>query len=297
MEIQYELKVEYNLETSNGNSTGKIYTHNENLYIRLMEFGCEWKGPFGKQNYYTTSVSYSSNTPELEEIKEIILDHGCQELDITIIPKELRRSHYGIIKRRVYTKKDIENADYLRLERRGFNCIAAYKQNSENAYIVRHDNKLKNKTDFGWLDVIFTPFVSSSGKEQLEAFELNGMEFVPAIYEKPEKSPKKLFQLTSVNTMPSCLLTVQNNNGDIISDDDHSGARIWNDNGYRLPVLKYNRQEVEVMGEFDIAKTKELIGNMPQQYKHHYIVSQKFRQCLEKMKVKGVDYVPVELVD
>ncbi len=70
---------------------------------------------------------------------------------------------------------------------------------------------------------------------------------------------------------------------------------MWDDAGRVQPILRYNRAEIEKVGEFDFAKTRELIGGMKKHYRHHYVVSQRFRKAILDGKYRWIDFVPVEI--
>ncbi len=162
---------------------------------------------------------------------------------------------------------------------------------------MKANNRLKNGLDFEWVDVVIVPYVSEEGREQLKGGNFEGIHFDPAIFDQPEKAVKQLYQLTSTLTMPPSLLPIQNLDGDVVTEHGNEVARFWDDAGYVQPILKYCRDEVKAMGAFDIAMTREQIGYLPQHFSHQYIVSQRFRQHLEAMKVRATEFVPVELVD
>jgi hypothetical protein len=70
----------------------------------------------------------------------------------------------------------------------------------------------------------------------------------------------------------------------------------WWDDGARDPVtLRYERAKMEALGPFDIAMTNERVGQTEQGAYRQCIVSQRFREVMTRLKVRGVRYVPVEL--
>lgn len=70
----------------------------------------------------------------------------------------------------------------------------------------------------------------------------------------------------------------------------------WDDGGREPAVLRYQRAEVEALDAFDMAVTFERVGQTEQGAYRQCIVTQRFREVMMKLNVKGVDYVPVELV-
>lgn len=73
-------------------------------------------------------------------------------------------------------------------------------------------------------------------------------------------------------------------------------ARDWYDGGYRPPEMTFRRGEVEALGQFDVALTREVVGSFPRWYRPEVIVTQRFRQVLRKMKNADVGFNPVHLV-
>jgi hypothetical protein len=261
-----------------------------------MGYAFERHGTTEYAEWYCQIIE-KAGSPEWENVRNAILETGLRECEVTTIPRDERKTCFAFAFERKFSKRDIDGAKYLRLNVKGLQRIADWKETASDGYVLKTNKRLKNNLDFGWLDIVIVPYVSEKGREQLEAKSFSGIRFVPAIFDEPEKAAKQLYELTSTQTMPQCLLPIQNNNGDVVGNDDAEGARIWDDAGYVQPILKYRREEVEAMGAFDIAKTREKTGNLPQHYRHQYIVSQAFRQHLEAMKVRSVDFVPVELVD
>lgn len=253
--------------------------------------------PMAEGKYHLCKITEDEASERIETLRDSMIREGFKEVKTAIIPKANRRSLFAFRRLRKFTKRDLDRAEYLRLNVKGLNRIADFARTSAERYVLRTSDRLKNNLDFGWLDIVIVPYVSEKGRKQLEVESFEGIRFVPAIFDEPENAAKQLYELTSTLTMPQCLLPIQNNDGDVVGDDDAEGARIWDDAGYVQPILKYRREEVEAMGVFDIAKTREQIGNLPQHYRHQYIVSQRFRKHLEAMKVRSVDFVPVELVD
>ena len=286
-----------------GEKNGRSIASNLRIESQSLKVAMEDSGyvfdtlGLGENKYYSCLIEEPEGSEKLELLISLLKANGLQRCHHMILPRVLCKTHFVVRYIRRFTKKDLDTAEYLRINVKGSQCIADWQETTEEGYKLQRNTRLKNALDFGWLDHIAVPYVSDAGRRQLESESLSGVLFKSALFDEPEKVSKKLFELTSSVIMPSCLLSIQNSYGDIVDNHYKEGERIWNDKGYTQPILKYNRSEVETMGAFDIAKTKEFIGGGKSHYKHQYIISQKFRQSLEKMKVKGVEYVPVELVD
>lgn len=285
-------------DANNLSIRGFFNTQSKDIKAKLEEIGCQFQLCGSRDNkYFHCEVTGKEGSAELTKVRTVLVDAGLREATQTIIPKEDRATHFAFKYIRSFTKKDLDQAEYLRLNVKGLQRIADWKKTIDDGYVLKANKRLKNNLDFGWLDIVIAPYVSQIGREQLEGEDFKGIRFEPAIFDEPQKVTNQIYELTSNLVMPRCLLSIQNNDGDIVAEDWKDGARIWNDGGYVFPVLKYRREEVEAMGAFDIAKTREQTGNLPQHYHHQYIVSQRFRQHLEAMKVRSVEFVPVELID
>lgn len=99
--------------------------------------------------------------------------------------------------------------------------------------------------------------------------------------------------------MPTCLTELIKNNGLTCTEDQEwEEFEVRNfETRYDAPLLKYSRRDMESIEPFDIALTKERVyGDYYSAYRL-VIVSQSFRQLMQKLKIKDLDYTPVELVD
>lgn len=277
---------------------GHLKTHNDGIKIQLERLGYQFETYGSKDNeYFLCKVAAKEGSSELNRVRSVLIDAGIRESARTVIPKKDREGQFAFKYIRNFNRNDLDQAEYLRLNVMGHQRIADWRETAAEGYVLKANKRLENNLDFGWLDIIIVPYVSENGRKRMEKEGFLGVRFEPAVFDEPKRASKQLFELTSVLTMPPCLLPIQNDDGDLVAEDWKLGARIWDDAGYVQPILKYRRKEVEAMGAFDIAKTRETTGNLPQHYRHQYIVSQRFRQHLEAMKVRSVDFVPVELVD
>lgn len=296
--VTCELEIESSTSL-NGNSTGRVITNSERLKKKIEDLGYTLV-PMALGTYHLCTIVESEGSNKMEAVRDAVLSEGFNEVKTSIIPKADRRSCFAFKYWRKFTKQDIKQAEYLCLKIKvNKEIIADYAHTSPEGYVLKVSNRLRSKLDIGWLDIVLALYVSEMGREQLQGGNFTGIHFEPAIYDQPEKYKeiKQLYQLTSTLTMPSCLLPILNKDGEIV--DEHwkeGGTRAWNDGGYIQPILKYRREEVAAMGAFDIAKTRETTGFNPRLYRHQYIVSQRFREYLEELKVRTVEFVPVELV-
>ena len=282
-------------ETRNPNIRGWVHNVPFELLKRISELGYALE-PRGREEYYAVKVREAADSVKVQEIRKLLNSAGLVEYTKhTIFPKDLRISHYAFKFIRKFTKSEIDSAQYLRMNINGLGYIASHADTTADGYVLRVDKKQKNTLAIGWLSPIITPFASDTGRAELEKHHFKGLEFFPAIFDKPEKVTKPLWMLTSSITLPPCLLPVQNQRGEIVDPNTEEGERIWDDAGRVLPVLRYDRGQIQAIGEFDIAKTRELIGGMRRHYRHHYVVSQRFRKAIIDGKHRWIDFVPVEV--
>lgn len=297
MRVQCRIKIK--VSTSPGESgSGRLKTDRQTLKKKIESLGYRFDPVgMGSGSYYLCSIVEDENSEKIELVREAILSEGYKEVRTAIIPKADRRSSFNFGRLREYSKSDLDQSEYLCLGPSSSAArMADWANTTSEGYVLTVNQRLKNKSDFGWLDVIIVPYVSDSGKNQLECGDLLGLQCKPAIFDKPEKASKQLYELTSAITMPPCLLPIQNGNGEVVPENWNEGERIWDDGGYVPPILKFRREEANCLGPFDIARTRELIGSRSQHYRHQYIVSQRFRKTVEAMRVRTVDFLPVELI-
>jgi hypothetical protein len=295
MRVQCRIRIEISAAPGESGS-GWLKTNSQSLRRKIESLGYIFE-PMGMGSYYLCTIVEDENSKKIELVREAILSEGYKEIRNAIIPKADRRSSFNFGHIREFSKSDLDQAEYLYL-RVGLSAarIADWAYTSCDGYVLTVNRRLKSKSDFGWLDIITVPYVSENGKNQLECKDLVGLHCKPAIFDIPEKAPKQLYELSSTITMPPCLLPVQNGAGEVVAENWNEGERIWDEGGYLPPILKFRRVEVTCLGAFDIAKSRELIGSRSQHYRHQYIVSQRFREIVDAMKVRTVGFIPVELM-
>ena len=168
--------------------------------------------------------------------------------------------------------------------------------NDDEGWRVMARKGLSKSRHMGSLYSIRALILSSELKGKLEESDLKGLNFIPLRYDMPEKAPRQLWQFGHKVKMPVCLLPRLTQSGDDFHENDMDGA-IWDENGYRPEELRFRRREVEAMGAFDMATTREKIGEHRGFHRSEIIVTQRFRKVLDDMKINAVDYIPVRLAD
>lgn len=296
MKLQAEIHIDCE-ETRNPNLRGWVHNLPIDALKRISEVGFEME-PRGRGEYFAIKVSEPADSPKVEQIREILNSTGLSEFhEGTRIPADRARAHYAFSYIRQFSKAEIEGAQYLRMNigggNRGF--IASRADTTEDGYVLRIDNKQKNNIAIGWLDVIITPYASDAGRAELEEYSYKGLEFLPAIFDRPEKVTKPLWMMTSSVTLPPCQLPVETRSFENRHTGTQDEERGWDDQGRVQVVLRYDKAEIASLGDFDFAKTREQIGSMKKHYRHHYVVSQRFRKAILEGKHRWIDFVPVEI--
>ena len=167
----------------------------------------------------------------------------------------------------------------------------------DHGWIAKADKRLQKKAmEIGHFDCFEGLLLGPRLHELLMQSGLAGLDFIPVQYDHPERATRQLWQFGHKVVLPGCLLPRQGVHGLDYLEGDQTGA-YWDEGGYEPQELRFHRREVEALGEFDVARTKEKIGINSGHYRAEVIVSQRFREVLEKAGIKTIDYVPVRLVD
>ncbi len=233
-------------------------------------------------------------------------------------PSKTNYYEFSAIKRRTYSKDEISEASLLRLrcstnaQRIADDCypkdwggmvpkewvkyLNESLGNDVAGWRVKANSRLKKRIHFGVLFGIFAVLISPELRRKLEESGLKGLSFIPVRYDHPEKAARQLFQFGHQVKMPKCLTPRLNQCGKDWRENDLEGG-IWDDAGYVPEELRFHRQEVEAMGEFDIATTREVIGANSSFYHSEVVVSQRFRKVMDDFGVKTAEYVPIRLVE
>jgi hypothetical protein len=210
------------------------------------------------------------------------------------VPPELKSTHFQLRTIVEYEEAEIEAADLL--------CLNAWAEWSVTACAGRHDKRWIGMIDYvgvdagkgwnqthgvvdGWRNYFVHPKVRAH-------FERTGLQLAyhPLEWDKPELAQGAFWEIDTPYTMPSCLTPIS---------QDEAGLRFYDDAGCEPSELRFRRGEVEAMGDFDAAWTKEEVGkpNDPRDGGHHLIVSQRFRRACLDYPLEHVSFVPVRLVD
>lgn len=257
--------------------------------------------------------------PRMNEVLGLLKEAGFSLWDRLVVPVALRHTHFAVLRQREYTKAEIEASKFLRLGA-GYGCAEAGQHFEPGGTPWEHDPKwavwiAPNRTKKVRLGVVSgIPFFIASHdfRKALETEGLANLDFeelryillpadeatlrMPPVEVQPSKVKTRLWALRSKELMPPCLLPRVTIDG-AISDGTDRSERLWDDAGAVPPELAFKKSEVEGMGDFDIALTREWVGTRDVLYYPEIIISQKFRSVLRKHKIPGCTYTPVRLVD
>ena len=242
-------------------------------------------------------IELPEDSPEFARLIELIASrYGYTPYYAKIIPATLREQSFGIVRTRKFSAAELAAADFLCLEDAG-KVIANFKngtpeQFDKEIYVVEK-NRYKKKVQMGALAPFHGIAVTRKLKDALQKSGLIGLEFSPVI------NGNDIWKLGSSIFMPRCSTKLVNGKGDEVQFDEWSdilGLRLFDDEGFRPCQLSFRTDEVEEMGEFDIAMTQERTGPSLYSSFRDLIVSQRFRQELEGLKIPGVRYVPIRRI-
>ncbi|MGI8603211.1 MAG: hypothetical protein ACR2OZ_09445 [Verrucomicrobiales bacterium] len=218
-----------------------------------------------------------------------------------ITPYTDRDRYFQIQKERKYTQAELALSEYLCLMATvPWRVMANVKSSNPSPdWMAEVNYKQKSQFPLGTFDCFPGILVNENVRLLMER-ELANVHFVEVDYDKPEKVTKRLWKFDSERKMPRCLLPRQNLDGETLSADqimpDPRLGGHWDEGAYTPPELVFNEREVRAIEPFDVAVTQEMVGGRITLFRREIIVSQKFRQLIEREKLKGIAYAPVRLV-
>lgn len=241
-----------------------------------------------------------SNT--LEKLFDIIHQrYGLVPWPNAVFDMRQRDKFFGVQRIREFTKKEIDSCEYLSFgltHSLGHAVFRTDEQFAADQYVADKVANLKKDPAMGCLSPFQALVVMPKMRELLLGEDLVGL----AVNDEVTGSNGKLFKLGSSIILPRTLTRIVNMHGEDVDPDVwkvttiHGGTEdhIYDD-GHRPCIIRYRREEFEALGPFDVAMTYEHIGNHKQGAYRGPIVSQKFRQLLKKMKVRGTHYFPIQI--
>lgn len=229
-------------------------------------------------------------------IKEIKLRYNLVPAGSMPTQGKRQEKFFGVRKVRSYSKQELDHCELLYLH--CGTCSIAKHQDAETEELMTETyvsvpGSTKKKVRFGNLSPFRALVVRGDLKSSLESESLTGLRFEPVV------NGENIFKLTSSIVLPRCKLPLVGGNGLVIEDvdnwSDEIGWRLFRDHGYDPAELVFGRTEIESIGEFDIAITRERTGVSDKRAVRWCIVSQKFRRVLTTLKVVEAQYAPVRI--
>ena len=221
-----------------------------------------------------------------------------------IVPEEDRGRFFGVKRKSVFTDQDIDASRFLQLTASRFQ-IGSWMAPTEDelaseTYVVENDACQKTKVEFGFVSPFPALGISEPLKRKLESKNLEAIRFEPIVVRRKSGKPRKpLWKIWSSIVLPRSstrLVTSQGHVKDPWNDfSDRWSDAFYDDQGCYPPLLEYSEADLAKLPAFDVALTAEHTGNCRDRVFRTTIVTQRFRQNLSDLKVKGVEYVPVSV--
>lgn len=263
-------------------------------------------------------VCVSANDVRLGELLAIAARAGCVPAETLEVKPEDYGRKFEILRVRIYKRKDIISAPLLRMFQKATGGIIAkgfhpgnplqLKGDALRAYVAQQYGNQDNgwtldstyrgnlKVHVGALDLRGVFLCDDDGKSILEDEELKRLAFREARYDAERKGNRRLWFLSSEIVMPKCLTRRCDQKYNVCNTNDVDGA-MWVDGQYLVAELTFSREEVESLEGFDVAYTRERVGPHSSLMHSELIVSQRFREVLERRKLATVGFVPVRIVE
>ena len=242
------------------------------------------------------AVKEPEGSERLKKLLVAIKDkYGFVPSEHTIVSVADRANVFGLCKLREYTSAELDEPQFVCIDYVD-KIIAEHKdgtpeQIEAEQYVVEPHRK-KKTVRLGILMPSHQMAVSGELKDQLEDAGLEGVEFEPVI------NGDDIWKLGSSLRMPRSLLPLVDGSGAQVEPDEWAkfADKHFDDKGYYPPELTYDKDEMEKLGAFDIAMTAERTGNAKAICSRCLVVSQRFREVLDELKVPAVRYTPVRLI-
>lgn len=277
-----------------------IYLDSEATFdaIESLGFVETTKKPKGSLDRYL-EVVLEEDDPRIFEIQKALQDYEMTHYPHRFERRAFNDREYAIRRERVYSREEICQAELLRIAGSERKFAEFAPDHSGEVYVVEISQHLKNKIDFGCSYFHVGVLMSGRLKAALEAEGLAAVKFQEASFDKPPKTDtKRLWQFGSTVRMPACKTQRQDTHGAFVTEDGPPAGNLgyyWDDAGFQPAELVYSRADVEQLPRFDIAMTQEFVGEPFAPYRE-IIVTQRFREAMEKQGVKTALWAPVHLV-
>lgn len=272
---------------------GAAYVSDRDIYTSIWRIATK---PFGWDIKYQTDsclVKAAPDEPHLAEILVLLKKAGWSPFYGEFVPHDLVSSRFWVRRLRHYEKSDRETAAYFSLGHWGGreHMFTGDGMDGELCRGKVAGAKWKKRVGYAWPGRL-PRFVNDDFKNELVAENLLGLTFLPVLWDYPKKAKGNFWQISSDIAMPACLLPVIN------VPQTRQPWTTYDDGGHFPQELVFRQSEVKAIEPFDVALTspEEAIHCGPNSWTRNVIVSQRFRQVLNKLKVTNAELVPVHFV-
>jgi len=308
VEWKFKVRVENPILGSHTNAYGSAVGLNMSSHDDVYQIGKQLDYQVNEANktegrwYAWIDITESPESPRLAKLLEILENrHGFKPWPHTVFDMRQRDKFFGVERKRVFSKKEIDQCEYLAfglMYSLGHAVYRTEEQFASEQYVTDKVANLKKDTAMGCLSPFQALVVMPKMREILLKEDLVGLD----VNDEVIGSKGKLFKLGSSVILPRTLTRIVNGQGEDVDPDVwkvttiHGGTEdhIYDD-GHRPCILRYRKSEFEALAPFDVAMTYEFIGNHKQGAYRGMIVSQKFRQLLKQLKVRGTYFSPIHI--
>lgn len=257
------------------------YEHSTSLFSRsLVEWAAE---RFSVQSEGGAAIIYVESGQE--GVNELI-DRMRSESDH--IP-----SAFWSIK---YSAQDINSASLLHLWSTAYIAELMRSPVTEKLTVIASGKgNLKSPRSLGQIYAFSSAIaVNEKMREKIKGSDFIGAGFSEIEINKRCPEHKTIWKLDPALILPVSPIPLKKPFGEPFDGDFSTGCHYRQ--CYRDGELSYFQDDIASMGIFDMAATRELVGNYPNGMFRHIVVSQRFRQFLKEQRVPGVHYTPVRII-
>lgn len=293
----FELKVVY-VKTRRPSTGNHVWIDSWETFGAIQNLGIEetTKNP-SETEPSILAVEAPATDERWPHVWMILKEYGLELFPHSIVRREKADQEFVIARRRTYTREEIQAAELLRITGSSKPFADFSTDESGDSFEVEVNRRLNNRRDFGTSYYHTVVLMSERLKLLLEEDRLSAINCKPVRYDKPIKpETKRLWQFESFVRMPLCRTPRQADDGTFVNEPGPLKIwTCWDDAGYTPAELVFKREEVAMLPSFDIAMTREFVGS-PYSPQREIIVTQRFREAMEKHGVKTAEWAPVRLV-